>query len=145
MPEIPPELLLEVHQSIEINASRERAFEALLARLGPNNETPDGLSLQMTLEPWPGGRWFRDLGDGNGHFWGFVQVLKRPGLLELSGPMFMSYPVTSHLQFRISEVQGKSVLELRHLALGLIQPDHRQGVSMGWSHLLKGVRDDAVV
>ena len=24
----------------------------------------------MKLEAWPGGRWFRDLGDGNGHLWG---------------------------------------------------------------------------
>ena len=44
----------------------------------------------MTLEPRPGGRWFRDLGDDNGHFWGHVQAIKRPTLLEITGPLFMS-------------------------------------------------------
>ena len=47
--------------------------------------------MPMKLEAWPGGRWYRDLGDGNGHFWGHVQAIKRPTLLEISGPLFMSY------------------------------------------------------
>ena len=46
----------------------------------------------MKLEPWPGGRWFRDLGNDNGHFWGLVQAIKRPTLLEITGPLFMSAP-----------------------------------------------------
>ena len=25
--------------------------------------------IPMILEAWPGGRWYRDLGDNNGHFW----------------------------------------------------------------------------
>ncbi len=33
--------------------------------------------MPMKLEAWPGGRWFRDLGDGNGHLWGHVQAIKR--------------------------------------------------------------------
>jgi hypothetical protein len=45
----------------------------------------------MILEQWPGGRWSRDHGNGIGHLWGHVQVIKPPVLLELSGLMFMSY------------------------------------------------------
>ncbi|HEX3702577.1 MAG TPA: hypothetical protein VHU82_04550 [Vicinamibacterales bacterium] len=35
------------------------------------------------LEAWPGGRWFRDLGDNTGHLWGHVQAIKPPTLPEI--------------------------------------------------------------
>ena len=55
------------------------------------------------LEPRPGGRWYRDLGGDNGHLWGFVQSIKRPSLLEIWGPLFVSTGATSHPIFRLSE------------------------------------------
>ena len=55
----------------------------------------------MMLEPWPGGRWFRDLGNGNGHFWGQVQAIKAPALLEITGPLMMSFAVASNVQYRL--------------------------------------------
>ena len=66
----------------------------------------------MTIEPWPGGRWFRDLGDNNGHFWGVVQAIKRPTLLEITGPLFMSAPVMSNLQYRLTPVDGGTLITL---------------------------------
>ena len=41
----------------------------------------------MKIEPWPGGRWYRDLGNNAGHLWGHVQVIKPPTLLEICGPL----------------------------------------------------------
>ena len=61
-------------------------FAALLEQLGPGNEVSDGAPMPMVLEAWPGGRWFRDLGGDNGHFWAHVQAIKRPTLFEFSGP-----------------------------------------------------------
>jgi hypothetical protein len=90
-----------------------------------------------------GGRWYRDLGDGNGHFWGHVQAIKRPTLLEISGPLFMSYPVISNVQYRLTESDGGTLIEFRHLALGLIQEDHRKGVSSGWGRIHERVRRQA--
>ncbi len=62
-------LTLTVNQEIRVRASLENTFAALLEQMGPENENPQG-KMPMKLEAWPGGRWFRDLGDGNGHFWG---------------------------------------------------------------------------
>ena len=56
----------------------------------------------MVLEPWPGGRWYRDLGEESGHLWGHVQVIKPPTLLELWGPMFMSFAGINHVQYRLT-------------------------------------------
>ena len=78
-------LTLNINQEIRVRAALDTTFAALLEQMGPHNETPDGNPLPMKIEPWPGGRWYRDLGDGNGHFWATVQAIKRPTLLELTG------------------------------------------------------------
>jgi hypothetical protein len=135
-------LTLNITQDIHVRASLETTFEALLEQLGPENETPER-KMPMKLEAWPGGRWYRDLGDNNGHHWAHVQAIKRPTLLEFSGPLFMSYPVVSNLQYRLSEVDGGTLIQFRHTALGLIQDEHRRGVSQGWSHMHERARERA--
>jgi uncharacterized protein YndB with AHSA1/START domain len=132
-------LTLNVTQEVHVRASLEATFAALLEQLGPGNDTPDK-PMPMKIEPWPGGRWYRDLGDGNGHFWGQVQAIKRPTLLEITGPLFMSYPVVSNVQYRLTEEDGGTLIRFHHTALGLIQDDHRQGVGKGWTHMLARIR-----
>ena len=137
------ELTLNVTQEIHVRASLEVTFAALLEQLGPQNDTNDGKPMPMKIEPWPGGRWYRDLGGENGHFWGHVQAIKRPTLLEITGPLFMSYPVVSNVQYRLSEVDGGTLIKFHHTALGLIHDDHRAGVVKGWTHMNDGVRKRA--
>jgi hypothetical protein len=74
--------------------------------------------------------------------WGFVQVIKAPSLLELSGPMFMSYPATNHLEVKIEPASGGCRVTLRHRAIGMIDPEHRKGVGMGWNYILGEVKKD---
>ena len=136
-------LTLVVTQEIHVRASLEDTFEALLEQIGPENDTPEGKAMPMKIEAWPGGRWFRDLGDDNGHLWGHVQAIKRPTLLEITGPLFMSYAVVSNVQYRLSETDGGTLIKFHHKALGVIQDDHRQGVSTGWGHILSRVRTRA--
>jgi hypothetical protein len=133
-------LTLNVTQEIKVRAPLDITFAALLEQMGPGNEIPDGTKMPMKIEPWPGGRWYRDLGDNNGHFWGVVQAIKRPTLLEIYGPLFMSYPVASNLQYRLSEHEGGTLIKFHHLALGLIQEEHRTGVVKGWSYIHDRVR-----
>jgi len=137
------DLLLNITQEIHVKASLENTFAAMLDQLGPFNETPEGTPLAMKLEPWPGGRWFRDLGNGEGHFWANVQAIKRPTLLELAGPLMMSYPVANNVQYRLSEENGVTVIKFRHNGFGLIQGDHRKGVVTGWSYIHQGLRKRA--
>ena len=133
-------LALVVTQEIQVKATLEKTFAALLEQLGPENDTPDGRKMPMKIEPWPGGRWFRDLGENNGHLWGHVQAIKRPTLLEITGPLFMSYAVTSNVQYRLSEEQGGTLIRFHHKALGMIEDEHRRGVNQGWTHILSRTR-----
>jgi hypothetical protein len=133
-------LTLNLNQEIHVRATLEVTFAALLEQIGPQNETPDGKLLAMKIEPWPGGRWYRDLGDGNGHFWATVQAIKRPTLLELTGPLFMSSPVLNNLQYRLSEKDGGTLITFRHTALGFVSDEHKAGMTQGWAHIFERVR-----
>ena len=137
------DLTLNVTEEIHVRAPLEATFAALLEQLGPFNAVADDKPMPMKLEPWPGGRWYRDLGDSNGHFWGVVQAIKRPTLLEISGPLFMSYPVVSNVQYRLSEVDGGTLIKFHHAALGLIEDQHRENVQKGWGHIHAGLQKRA--
>jgi hypothetical protein len=141
--EIPEQLILHVHKEIDIDAPIDVAFEALLEQIGPAFDKPDGTAMPMRLEAWPGGRWFRDLGNNTGHLWGHVQVIKPPTLLEITGPLFMSYAAVSHVQYQLSEKGRGVLLSLTHRAIGEISPDHWEGVVKGWAHTLTRIRDRA--
>ncbi|MDR3698457.1 MAG: SRPBCC domain-containing protein [Candidatus Sulfopaludibacter sp.] len=133
------DLTLTVTQEIHVRAPLEATFAAVLEELGPANEA-NGQPMPMKLEAWPGGRWYRDLGNGDGHFWGQVQAIKRSTLIEIAGPLFMSYPVVSNVQYRLSEVEGGTLISFRQSALGLIEESHRQGVTGGWSRIHERVK-----
>lgn len=137
---------LEVLQDELIAATIDIVFETILEQLGPLNETPDGTSLSMKLEPWPGGRWYRDLGNNTGHFWGHVQAIKPPKLLEICGPLFMSQPAVSNVQYRLSEENGLTRVKFIHRAAGMIPPEFTQGersVNNGWGYFMKRIREAA--
>ena len=105
---------------------------------------PDGTPYPRVIEAWPGGRWYRDLGNNAGHFWGHVQVIKPPALLEVCGPMFMSYPAASHLQYRLApEGKGATRLTLHHQAFGPIPTPHKEGVQMGWEAINRRIGKQA--
>lgn len=135
------DLTLDVSQQIEVAAAIGDVYHALIDRLSKSNGHADGTPMPMVLEPWPGGRWFRDLGDKQGHLWGFVQVIKPPTLLEIHGPLFMSYAATGHVQFRLTPTPGGTELSLRHSAVGMISDDHRQGLMTGWQAMLDAIKD----
>lgn len=136
------ELTLDTTQSIDIKADIEAVFRIVLHRLGDGFTNPQGESLQMKMEPWPGGRWYRDRGNGIGHLWGHVQVIKPPVLLELSGPLFMSYPALNHIEVKLEQRPEGTHVDFRHRAIGLLDPSHRQGVPTGWKYMLDRVAED---
>jgi uncharacterized protein YndB with AHSA1/START domain len=134
---------LEIGKEIEIAAPLEVVFAAILDELGPEGQMPGGKPFPRKIEPWPGGRWYRDLGNNSGHLWGHVQVIKPPTLLEICGPMPMSYPALNHLQFRLKEGGRGTRLSFLHRTMGLIIREHRDGMPQGWQHVLERIREIA--
>ncbi|SDE69143.1 SRPBCC family protein [Terriglobus roseus] len=129
----------EIVKEERIAAPIEIVFETILEQMGPLNSTPEK-PMPMVLEAWPGGRWYRDLGNDSGHFWGNVQAIKAPSLLEISGPLFMSNPAVSNLQYRLTEEDGETVMRFRHRAMGWVG-DQERGVDAGWSNMIERIRE----
>ena len=129
-----------IKEEIRVRASLDKTFASLLVQMGRENQTPDGRLLPMVLEPRPGGRWFRDLGGDNGHLWGFVQSIKRPVLLEIWGPLFMSTAATSNLLYRLSETPEGTLITFTHTLVGPFPDDHRPQIATGWAALHARVR-----
>lgn len=142
-PSFKEELTLDIVLESRVQAPLDVTFEALLDQVGPQFETLEGKSLSMKIEPRPGGRWYRDLGDDNGHLWGHVQAIKRPTLLEITGPLMLSFPVLSNVQYRLSAIEGGTLIAFRHSALGFLPADARDGMTQGWNHILAAVRRQA--
>ena len=136
------EMTLDVEQHVEVKADIGDVFKGVLHRFGEGSTNSKGESMQMILEQWAGGRWFRDRGNGIGHLWGHVQVIKPPVLLELSGPMFMSYPALNHVEVRLDQIAGGTKITLRHRAIGLLDASHRENIGTGWRHYLDNISKD---
>ncbi len=136
---------LEVAREELIAAPIDIVFETILEQMGPQNETPDGTPLPMKIERWPGGRWFRDLGNNTGHLWGHVQAIKAPSLVEIHGPLFMSTPAISNVQYRLTAEGNSTRLTFCHRAMGWILPELRDSskIGAGWSSMLARVKANA--
>jgi hypothetical protein len=131
---------LVIAEEIQVEASLETTFASLLVQLGRQNETPEGKPLPMILEPRPGGRWYRDLGGDNGHLWGVVQSIKRPVLLEIWGPLFISTGTTSNVIYRLAESDGGTLITFRHSLVGPVPDEFRQHMAPGWSAIHRRVK-----
>jgi hypothetical protein len=136
------EMVIDVDQDLEIEAPIRTVYESMIHRLTAGNTGANDEPLPMELERRPGGRWYRNLGEGRGHLWGLVQSIREPDLLEISGPLFMSYPVSNHIIIRFEETDRGTRLRFRHRALGLIEEGHRD-LTEGWKHMLAAVAEHA--
>jgi uncharacterized protein YndB with AHSA1/START domain len=136
---------LEILKDEQIAAPIDIVFETILEQIGALNETPDGTPLPMKIEAWPGGRWYRDLGNNTGHLWGHVQSIKAPSLLEIHGPLFMSGPAVSNIQYRLTAEGSGTRLKFSHRCVGLIGPEHLSGekINIGWGSLNSRIRETA--
>jgi uncharacterized protein YndB with AHSA1/START domain len=130
---------LDIVKEQRIEAPIGIVFETILEEIGPNNTGGQNNPMPMKLEAWPGGRWFRDTGGNAGHFWGHVQVIKPPTLLEISGPMFMSYPAANHIAYRLKADGNATLLSFRHRGMGLLDDEHVKGVRMGWQQIIERI------
>ena len=128
-------MTLNIQEEIRVKSSIETTFAALLEEIGPANRGHEDAPMPMVLEAWPGGRWFRDLGSNNGHFWGHVQAIKRPTLLEIAGPLMMSFAVCSNIQYRLKAIEGGTVITFTHTALGMFPDGYREAMAGGWKSL----------
>ena len=101
-------------------------------RVNPNSVAPGLTSLGLTYLP------------GTDHGWTGTHLAWNQGQYDnwaiQKGPMAMSYPAINHIQYRLKAEGSGTVLTLLHRAIGLITPDHREGMPKGWGFKIDRVR-----
>jgi DNA-binding transcriptional ArsR family regulator/uncharacterized protein YndB with AHSA1/START domain len=128
-----------IEQEVLIRAPRARVFDALtrdIAQWWIFRLMQEGSTL--VLEPRVGGRFFEDLGDGQGALWGIVQHIKRPEVLRLNGALgMMRDPVVSVYTYELVETEdGATRLKLTHRVAGEPAPHAEENYRGGWGKLL---------
>lgn len=136
------DLVLQIEQTLEIKAPPEKVFEGLIRHLCNLEGEPGKPGLKLKMERRPGGRWYRDLGDESGHLWGFVQSIKPPSLLEIFGPLMMSYPVAGHMIVRLAPTAGGTTVVFKNQVFGPIPEEYRDGMAEGWGQMLDALKRD---
>jgi len=111
-------LTLSITEEIHVKASLDATFAALLEEIGPHSEGPDGKPMPMKIEAWPGGRWYRDLGEKQRAFLGTRASHQEADVARISGPLFMSYPAVSNVQYRLSEEDGRNANQVPAYSVG---------------------------
>ena len=130
-----------ITEDIDVHASIEQTFKSLIAQIGRLTRRATAPRCRWSSST-PGGRWYRDLGGDDGHLWGFVQSIKRPTLLEIWGPLFMSTGATSNMMYRLSETPEGTLIKFRHTVVGPFPEENRPSAS-GWSAMHARVRKAA--
>ena len=136
------DLVLNIEQTVDIKAAPDKVFDGLIRHLCHLEGEPDMPAVKLKLEPKPGGRWYRDLGGDSGHLWGFVQSIKPPTLLEIFGPLMMSYPVAGHLIIRLAPTDTGTRLFFKNQVFGPIPEEFRDGMPEGWGQMLNALQRD---
>ena len=93
--------------------------------------------MPMPLEPWPGGRWFRVSANNNG-ICGVTPAIN-PHVARDHRALMMSFAVAS-TAVPLKEIDGGTLITLRHTALGLFPDGYREALSQGWPNLFDRVR-----
>ncbi|MHC4977301.1 MAG: SRPBCC family protein [Planctomycetota bacterium] len=119
----------------EFSADRERLFEAITSEIhswwfGCSHE-----GAVMKIEPFVGGRFYEDGGDGRGVLWAHVADYFPGEKLVLIGPIGVRKPCQSVVTFEFEEADGGCVLRFRHRGAGLIDPDYGTDYEAGWVEL----------
>ena len=95
------DLTLTINQEIHVQAPLDTTFAALLEQLGPGNETPDGKSMNMKIEAWPGGR--------------AVERYLGPGMRAISESNFLIWASSA----AISLLSARALSEMGSIFLGM--------------------------
>ena len=94
---------LLIEKEVLIVAPLEIAFEALLEEIGPASEGPGGQPMPMVSSPGREAAGSAISATTAATFGVTFKSSSRPALLEISGPLFMSYPCMNHLQYRLMQ------------------------------------------
>lgn len=128
----------QIEQDIVIQAKKETVFKALTEGIGSWWHFRVGVKgTKLIFEPQLGGRFYEDWGNGEGALWGNVTFFKRNEEIRMNGLLGMSGAVNSSYSYKLIEDRDKTILQLSHQAVGILEPHWEEAHRHGWNELLQ--------
>lgn len=131
-----PLTALDIAQETRITAPREKVFDAL-CKMGDWWPHRFRERSEVHFEATVGGRFWEEWPDGGGAVYATVASLRRPELVECTGPMGMTGPVLGVFTLTLEEDGEATLLKLTHRAYGDIDEETRIGYTEGWGEIIK--------
>ena len=138
-----------VRANVEVRQAPPMAFELFTGRMGEwwQNKTPgDNPAVAITIEPFPGGRWFETDAQGRETVWGKVMEWQPPARVLLVWEMNRDFRydpnVVTEIEITFRETDGggtRIVLEHRKLETYGADAERIAGmIGKGWPKQLHG-------
>ncbi|HEU0130102.1 MAG TPA: metalloregulator ArsR/SmtB family transcription factor [Mycobacteriales bacterium] len=130
---------LDVATDVTIDAPREKVWDAVL-RMGEWWPHRAREGTPAVLEPFAGGRFFEDWGDGAGVLYGTVTRLCPPDRIVVTGPMGIRGPVVGVWTLELVAEGDATRLLGTHRAFGDVDEETRQAYTHGWGEVYDSLR-----
>ncbi|MBX3120147.1 MAG: helix-turn-helix domain-containing protein [Fimbriimonadaceae bacterium] len=127
---------MTIEQEIVIGGAPDTVYKALTENIGAwwSHSFSDA-PKHITLEPFPGGRFFEEF-EGGGGLYATVTYAEPGKELRMLGPMGMSGAVAGYVEYRL-EAEGKDTrLKLSHRVVGEVTDERKSLYTTGWNALL---------
>ena len=131
-----------VTEEILVCATLEKTFASLIAQMGRSTKRQTASRCR-----WSSSRDRGAAGTGTlaatTDIYGVSCRASSGQRYEIWGRLFMSTAATSNLMYRLTEVEGGSLITFTHTVVGPFPEDHRPQLATGWAALHARVRKAA--
>src|SRR5882672_11327630 len=133
--------LVRVELNIEIDASREKVWNAIIDDIGiwwPRDFYACADTKSFVIEPRVGGRLYEDAGDGNGVLWYTIIAIEATKSMNLAGYLAPPYagPATTLLRLELeSTAKQKTTLKVSDSVFGNVDESSVASLDAGWRAL----------
>jgi len=131
---------LEILASVEIEADPATVWTSLIDDVGawwPHSFSDDP---KISLEPWVGGRFLEEFGEGGGALYAVVTYLEPGKVLRVSGAMGMPGARQYVKTYRLEPNGTGTTVSTEASMLGDIDPDRRESYRSGGVELLAALK-----
>lgn len=130
-----------IEEEITVEADRDRVFTALTDDIGQwfwcgeKNEQPP-----VKLEPWAGGRFYREWDGGASELYGIVELVSPGKALRLNGSIGGTRAIASLTTIKLEESDGATVVSMTHRMAGELAEEDMVDYKAGWADELSSMK-----
>jgi uncharacterized protein YndB with AHSA1/START domain len=134
---------IQTEMEVTIDAPCEAVWKALIEDID-TWWLPDfhvaGKNRKIVLEPYVGGKFYEDAGEGNGVFWMKIITFQAPGQLTMAGHVAPPWggPATSIVSISLKAARaGQTIVAVTDHVFGKVSDKLHKSLDEGWRRLFE--------